>query len=89
MLSVLLGAAFSVPCVKRPDLLPGLSLCTAGIGGVTADAQADCQSRPTSVRDLMTRNTSRDFPPTTRLNLGRKHAAQGREMLHAPPAWSH
>jgi hypothetical protein len=25
------GAAFSVPCVKRPDLLPGLSLCTASI----------------------------------------------------------
>jgi hypothetical protein len=24
------GAAFSVPCVKRPDLLPGLSLCTDG-----------------------------------------------------------
>ena len=22
------GAGFSVPCVKRPDLLPGLSLCT-------------------------------------------------------------
>jgi hypothetical protein len=26
------GAAFSVPCVKRPDLLPGLSLCTEPSG---------------------------------------------------------
>jgi len=29
----IVGAAFSVPCVKRPDLLPGLSLCTEPSGG--------------------------------------------------------
>ena len=30
---IVVGAAFSVPCVKRPDLLPGLSLCTEPSGG--------------------------------------------------------
>ena len=29
-MSLLFGAAFSVPCVKRPDLLPGLSLVLRG-----------------------------------------------------------
>ena len=27
-MTLLIGAAFSVPCVKRPDLLSGLSFCT-------------------------------------------------------------